>query len=364
MNQYASISIKNPPKIRCGDYSYAGTLPALSKEGSAENPASGVLWFAAVADGVSRAPKDWLASRTAIETILEYFSATSTDLLSSMYQDQVPHHPPIRKNYLPAIEERLRAAILAAHDKILSGVDDTFGMLCTLSAVIYVPATGETLLSNIGDSRIYGLREDSWELLTQDDSKTSLLKTQGKLLLHDGQAARKSVLTKAIGHPELSEIRITILPEGLYQALALASDGLYDLPGFSTMLSAAIEVPDMQSVLDALPERIAGSMRDDASLALLRLPRTAHQPPIDLEQILTSSTSENLPSTATLMDILEPEIKKAVLDGNSTYLTLLLDLMERKRLFYPKPQMVALLDFMIEHQQPLSHRLVSMIRRI
>ena len=67
MNNYAAISVKNPKKSKCGDACFADKIIISDNE----------YILLIVADGVSRAPKDWLASSSTIAFILEKLKQNS-----------------------------------------------------------------------------------------------------------------------------------------------------------------------------------------------------------------------------------------------------------------------------------------------
>lgn len=106
MHNYISASVKNPVKTIGGDTSFSGNITI--------NGDDYILLL--IADGVSSAPKDWLASRSTVRFIQEYLKDT----------DQ-----PVPQAFLEAVK--------TASHSVLSGVDNTYGILSALSALLYAP---------------------------------------------------------------------------------------------------------------------------------------------------------------------------------------------------------------------------------
>lgn len=324
---YIAFSTRNLSKQRCGDASFAGAIEISGEK----------VVLLLVADGVSKSPKDWLASGSAVDSIV-----------SAIQQSTKP------------IPEALREAIETTNSKICSGVENTYGMLTTLSAVLYHPANEKLYWCNLGDSRIFGLNNNEWHQLTTDDSTSMPYKENGKLKLQNGVPIMLSALTKAIGQDSTLQIEIHETVANEYKALALASDGFYDLTGFNHYASELAASADMEKKAMAIQSEIVSQIRDDASVAVIRLPGKSD---FDLRSYLMNENHSAFAPADTL-EVLEQEIKQAALNQDHEYLEKILAFMNINRLFYPKPKMIELLEYLIANKSPLVHEMTLLIRKI
>lgn len=324
MNNYAAISVKNPKKSKCGDACFADKIIISDNE----------YILLIVADGVSRAPKDWLASSSTIAFILEEL-----------------------KNSNMLIEEALKYAIEIANKNILRGIEDAFGMLSTLSIAVISEKDKKLWWSNVGDSRIFGFKRGCWQQFTIDDSTSIPYKENGKLKLRDGVPIMMNALTKAIGQSDLV-IRVTEITTEEYEAFALASDGFYGLDGFERYTSLLINQIDINKAVNKLQETILPEITDDASIAIVRLETSENN---NLKEMLFNGDSERIP-IAFLLNNLESEISNAIIEKDIEYSEKLINLMINRKIFYEKPKMIKILELMIKYQSPHCDKITRIIR--
>ncbi|MBK8808618.1 MAG: protein phosphatase 2C domain-containing protein [Bacteroidales bacterium] len=324
---YIAFSTRNPSKHKCGDASFAGAIEISGEK----------VVLLLVADGVSKSPKDWLASLSAVDFIVE-----------EIKQSKKP------------ISEAMKAAIETANSKICAGVENTFGMLTTLSAVVYHPADEKLYWCNVGDSRILGWKNNEWHQLSTDDSTSMQYKENGKIKLQNGAPIMLSALTKAIGQDSALTININETAANEYKALALASDGFYDLTGFNHYASELAASADMEKKAAGIQSDIVSQIRDDASIAIIRLPGKRD---FDLRSYLMEQNHSAIEPVDTL-EVLEQEIKQAALNQDHEYLEKIIAFMKSNRLFYSKPKMIELLEHLIAHKSPMVHEMTLLIRKI
>lgn len=324
---YIAFSTRNPSKQRCGDASFAEAIEVSGEK----------VILMLVADGVSKAPKDWLASRSAVDFIV-------TALQQSKKQ----------------IDEALKEAIETANSKICAGVENTYGMLTTLAAVLYHPVNEKLHWCNLGDSRIFGLKNNAWHQITTDDSTSIPYKENGKLKLQNGVPIMLSALTKAIGQGSALQITIHEIAVDEYRAIALASDGFYALRNFNHYASELAASADMESQALGFQSDIVSQIQDDASVALIRMPGKKG---FDLRSYLMGQTGSDIEPVETL-EVLEQEIKQGVLNHDNEYLEKILAFMTSNRLFYPKPKMIELLEYLIANKSPMVHEMTLLMRKI
>jgi serine/threonine protein phosphatase PrpC len=100
-----------------------------------------------------------------------------------------------------SIEERLRDLVEEANSKInaLSRTDDQRAGMASTLTVAYV-GEHELSVAHVGDSRLYRLREDTFERLTDDHSLVEELVRQGKLTPQEAdEHPQRSIITRALG---------------------------------------------------------------------------------------------------------------------------------------------------------------------
>ena len=244
MNQPAdthfSFSLKNPTKSKCGDASFSGIIKNNSHEF--------ILLIAA--DGVSKAPKDYLASASVVRFIKEYFETE-------------PIH-----DVKTAFEE----AVLFANTQICKGVEGTTGMLSTLSALIYIPLLHKIYTVNIGDSRIFGYNANGWNQLTTDDATWIPYKENGKLKLQNGVPIYMTGLNKAIGGDKNLSIEAVEIDVIEYTGFALLTDGFYGVTNWEKYVNDLFHSTSSKELIEKISPELLAAINDDASLSMLRLP--------------------------------------------------------------------------------------------
>lgn len=321
---YTAFSTRNPSKQRCGDASFAGAIEVSGEK----------VVLLLVADGVSKSPKDWLASRS------------SVDFIVAAIQQSKKHIP-----------EALKEAVEVANSKICAGVENTYRMLTTLSAVMYHPANEKLYWCNLGDSRIFGLKNNEWHQITIDDSTSIPYKENGKLKLQNGVPIMLSALTKAIGQDSDFQITVNEIAVTEYKAIVLASDGFYDLTGFNHYASELAASANIEKKATDIQLEIVSQIRDDASIAVIRLPGKKN---FDLRSHLMKQNH----SAIEPLEVLEQEIKQAAINQDNEYLEKILAFLQSHRLSYPKPKMIELLEFLIANKSPMVHEMTLLIRKI
>ncbi len=173
----------------------------------------------AVADGIGGEAGGAIASRLALETLVNRYHAT--DESSGARQDLDSRQD--RIDALQSAAEAANAAVLEAADS----EPRLARMGCTLTGVCLL-ADGY-LVFNAGDSRVYRFRQGSLTCLTRDDSMASLVVEAGAMTAEE--AARSPIghtLTNCLGS---RDFRVEI-QGGTWRAgdlLLACSDGLYDM---------------------------------------------------------------------------------------------------------------------------------------
>lgn len=125
------------------------------------------------------------------------------------------------------------------------------GMGTTLSCIFFHDHS--CFLANVGDSRIYRLRDDELQQLTQDDSLVFELVQFGLL---DEQEAKtfplKHVITKSLGGIPLIEPSISKTDVQPGDFFLLCSDGLYNPVDDATMKQILLSTNDLQQACEKM----------------------------------------------------------------------------------------------------------------
>jgi len=187
-----------------------------------------------VADGIGGQASGEIASKEAITSIEEFvIRSRSEDLTWPM---------PYRQD-LSLEQNRLLAATTLANHRIhgLANQNPAMkGMGTTLAGFII---EGDRLvLVNVGDSRLYRIRDCQMEQLTQDHTLVAEQERMGLLSKEEARRhPQKHILTSALGIGPIENIRIDIsLVEILEKDLYLiCSDGLNDMIGDKEILTTA-----------------------------------------------------------------------------------------------------------------------------
>jgi protein phosphatase len=179
-----------------------------------------------VADGMGGHSHGEVASRIAVDTVVEFIERSSDgDVTWPSGYD-----PDLDRN-----ANRLHAAIRVAHERVLRAIDGDAalsGMGTTL--VGCVVADSKAVLAHVGDSRAYRMRDGALEQLTEDHTWVHEQVLAGFL---SAEQARnhplKNVVTRALGGETDVEIEVQEIDLRAGDRLLLCSDGL------TTMLSDA-----------------------------------------------------------------------------------------------------------------------------
>ena len=137
-----------------------------------------------VADGMGGASAGEVASQMLVETVKQFLT----------------------KNPAPWHEKLLAQAILLANDKILNLArrNSQYQGMGTTATILSLDE-GKAYFAHVGDSRLYRLRGDFFEQMTEDHSYVETLVRKGELTPEEARIhPMKNVLTQAVGAiPEL-----------------------------------------------------------------------------------------------------------------------------------------------------------------
>lgn len=132
----------------------------------------------------------------------------------------------------------------------------------------------KALIANVGDSRLYRLRNDNLEQLTTDHSLVQEMVDNGYLSAEEADSAiSKNLITRALGISEVVDIDLIEHPMKLNDLFLLCSDGLTDLVTDEEISSIIIEYRDSlsdaaQKLVDLANKRTG---KDNISVILIAL---------------------------------------------------------------------------------------------
>ena len=191
--------------------------------------------LAIVADGMGGHASGEVASKIAVETLLEYHRATASDVeLSWPYK--IDHGDLYDIN-------RLMVGIKLANSKIYERAqkdEECQGMGTTIVASVFLE--DRVLAAHVGDSRLYRLRDGVLEQLTEDHSLLNDYVKMKRLTPEEvGKFPHKNVIVRALGMKESVQVDVLQDKHRRGDVYLLCSDGL----------SGMIEDPQMAELLRA-----------------------------------------------------------------------------------------------------------------
>jgi len=191
-----------------------------------------------VADGMGGHASGETASQLAVSSVEEFVIRSRSEDIEW----------PIEYNKdLSPEQNRLLAAVTLANRRILelaSQDDSTKGMGTTLSGVTI--EEDYLAIVNVGDSRLYRVRNEEIEQITQDHSLVGEQEREGLLTKEEArQHPNRHILTSALGDinqkPKIDISRTEIIEKDLY---LLCSDGLYNMLEDSEILTNIRSIGD------------------------------------------------------------------------------------------------------------------------
>jgi PPM family protein phosphatase len=173
-----------------------------------------------------------------------------------------------------SVEERLRARVREANARIMESAqaDDARAGMGTTLTVAYV-GEDDLTVAHVGDSRLYRLRDGTFERLTDDHSLVEELVRQGKLTPEEAdEHPQRSIITRALGAEEGVEADSTTWAGRDGDVYLICSDGLTSMIPEAHVAQVVAEAPSLSTagrmLIDAAND--AGG-RDNITVVLFRL---------------------------------------------------------------------------------------------
>lgn len=239
---------------------HVGVIRRVNQDafGRADDPARGEVLLV-VADGLGGHRGGEVASRMAI------------DLLG----------PLVRAGTGPA-PERLVQAIREANRQIheAARVDETLEGMGTTVVCLLADRSGGAHVAHVGDSRLYRLRDERLDALTEDHSLVATLVREGVIRPDEARTdPRKNQILRALGVRKEVEIDVAPVEARPGDTYLLCTDGLHGLIEDWAIRNVALENPELEIAVERLIEaanRAGGT--DNVTCMLARFPESPPQP--------------------------------------------------------------------------------------
>jgi protein phosphatase len=177
------------------------------------------LWV--VADGMGGHAAGDVASQESVDTIYGMVKRGKAQLAQL--------GPPKTEDYLRGAQRLLEGAVQAATYMVyaMSEVDlGKAGMGTTISAMM--ACCDALVLAQVGDSRIYQLRDGAVTQLTEDHTLVAWQVKTGLITPDQARTSKeRNVITRAVGSREYVQVDITTIEPALGDVYLLCSDGLH-----------------------------------------------------------------------------------------------------------------------------------------
>jgi protein phosphatase len=201
----------------------------------------------------------------------EVASATALEILGRAYDEATT----------PTLVRAVRSANQAVFDKA-SGDPDLKGMGTTLTALADVNTREGRRLAivNVGDSRLYRVRGDTLEQLTEDHSLVASLVRQGRITAEEAEThPQKNILTRALGIDEAVAVDSWEVEPVAGDRFLICSDGLFNEVDQSRIVATMRRLDDPLEVASELV-RLAneGGGRDNITAVVVDVISTDEEP--------------------------------------------------------------------------------------
>jgi PPM family protein phosphatase len=173
-----------------------------------------------------------------------------------------------------SVEARLRVRVQEANERInaLSRSDDERAGMGTTLTVAYV-GEDELSVAHVGDSRLYRLRGDAFERLTEDHSLVEELVRQGRLTPEEAdEHPQRSIITRALGPEAGVDADSRTWPARDGDVYLICSDGLTSMVPEAEVAEIVRDHSALAGAGRALIEAAnAAGGRDNITVVLFRL---------------------------------------------------------------------------------------------
>lgn len=167
-------------------------------------------------------------------------------------------------------EQRVQRALEVAHNAVRDAAT-ALGRLYigTTAAGMVIRSDGSALSFNLGDSRVYRLRNGSLEVISKDQSVNAAQLERGEVTPEQAAAARNMNITMFIGHPlEMTPVYVplTVMPGDMFM---ICSDGLWDVLPEKQLHEIVMTQPPEQAVRSYIDATLRKGAPDNVTVIVV-----------------------------------------------------------------------------------------------
>jgi serine/threonine protein phosphatase PrpC len=220
-----------------------------------------------VCDGMGGQAAGELASKIAVETLLNHFSHDLHDSNAQVFGRSFGEVSERANNLANAIQ----LANEAIHDAAQRSSELT-GMGSTIVAVSVEASGQQYSIGNVGDSRAYLIRNATIQQLTSDHSLVMEQVRRGLITMEEAEQSKlQNVIVRALGTEESVEPDLQDREFAAGDVLLLCSDGLSRYVKDSDLLDVVSHTTDLEKACEELIDSAkAGNSDDNITCMLLR----------------------------------------------------------------------------------------------
>jgi serine/threonine protein phosphatase PrpC len=216
-----------------------------------------------VCDGMGGHAGGEVASAISVQAIHEVVTE-QRDLIDNLERE------PSKPEHREAILTLLERAITEASDRVYSaGQRDSErnGMGTTCSALLVLGGRG--FIGHVGDSRIYRIRQDQVEQMTDDHSLLNEMIRQGRAKAGDS-IPNQNAVTRAVGVREVVDVDTSEIELAVGDLFVLCSDGLSGYLDDDEQLLSLVDGDDLERCTNAcIQHALKGGGKDNITTILV-----------------------------------------------------------------------------------------------
>jgi len=216
-----------------------------------------------VCDGMGGQAAGEVASKLAVDTVLEYFRRYSAE----------GNFPLVGENFddISPAANALASAVQSSGIRIFREAREhpgRQGMGSTIVALLL--REGKASIAHVGDSRVYLLRNGQIRQLTSDHSLVMEHVRRGLMTVEEAErSSMQNIITRALGSEESVEPDVQEVDTSPGDAFLLATDGLTKLVKADRLREITASAPDLNQACKALVAAARAAGGDDNITCLL-----------------------------------------------------------------------------------------------
>jgi len=217
-----------------------------------------------VCDGMGGQAAGEVASKIGVDTILEYFRKA----------EEAAGKYPVEGTPLEGVSERanaLASSIRLANKSIFQAASQNAGHAGMGSTVVAALVKGNFFsIAHVGDSRIYLIRKDSIQQLTNDHSLVMEQVRRGLITQEEAEKSNmQNIIIRALGSEETVEADVDDMVAQPGDILLLACDGLTKYVKDKMLLEIVKSAPTLQAACERLIQAAKDAGGDDNITCIL-----------------------------------------------------------------------------------------------